>query len=131
MEALLIDISSIPSIVLNNKNSKAFFTSLGLVEKAKEMATNLANRSFSHSLTTIGEISLYYINSANAAYKLIDINLFAYIAIDWYLFDKFYRIMIDTGASQHSTAGYGQLIAYTKDIKYTTIDISKASAIHV
>ena len=39
--------------------------------------------------------------------------------------------MIDTGASKHSTAGYGQFMAYIRDIKYMTINISKAGAIHV
>ena len=131
MEALLIDVPSPPSTVLNNENSEAFFTSLGLVEKAEEMATNLADRSFSHSLTTIGNVSPNHINSANAACEIIDTNPFAYIATDRYSSDKFYGIMIDTGASKHSTAGYGQFMAYTRDIKYTTIDISKAGAIHV
>ncbi len=131
MEALVTNVLSPPSIVPNNKNSKAFFTSLGLVEKAEEMATNLADRSFSHSFITIGNVSPNHISLANAACDMSDTNLFAYIATDQYSFDKFYRIMIDTGASKHSSADYGQLMTYTRDIKDTTIDIAKASAIHV
>ena len=131
MEALIIDIPSPPFTVLNNETFEVFFTLLGLVEKAEKMATNLANRSFSHFFITIGNISPNYINSANAACDTIDINLFAYIATNRYLFDKFYAIMIDTGASKHSIVSYGQFMAYTRDIKYTTIDISKVGAIYV
>ena len=39
--------------------------------------------------------------------------------------------MIDTGASKHSTSGYRQYMAYTREIKDTTIDISKTGAIHI
>ena len=39
--------------------------------------------------------------------------------------------MIDTGAFKHSIAGYGQFMAFTRDIKDTTINISKAGTIHV
>lgn len=88
------------------------------------MAINLANRSFSHSLITIGNVSSNYINSANIAFDTIDKNLFAYIAIDQYLYNKFYRIMIDTGIFKYSIAEYGQFMAYRRDIKYMTIDIS-------
>ena len=131
MEVLIIDVPSPPSTVLNDETFKAFFTLLGLVQKAKEMTTNLADRSFSHSLITIGNVLHNYINSANAACDTIDTNPFAYIATDWYLSDKSYGIMIDIGASKHSTVGYGQFMTYTRDIKYITIDISKAGVIHV
>lgn len=39
--------------------------------------------------------------------------------------------MINTGIFKHSIAGYGQFMAYTRDIKYATINISKTDAIHV
>lgn len=39
--------------------------------------------------------------------------------------------MIDTSASQHFTVGYRQCMAYTRDIKNTTINITKAGAIHI
>lgn len=39
--------------------------------------------------------------------------------------------MINAGVSKHFTRSYKQYIAYTKDIKYTTINISKSSAIYV
>lgn len=39
--------------------------------------------------------------------------------------------MIDTEASKHSTAGYGQYLAYKKDNRNISIDITKAGAINV
>lgn len=39
--------------------------------------------------------------------------------------------MIDITASKHSIVSYEQFMAYTKDIKYTIIDISKISIIYV
>ena len=56
MEALIIDILLSPCTLLNNETSKTFFTLLGLVEKAEKMATNLADRLFSHCLITIGNV---------------------------------------------------------------------------
>lgn len=126
IEALIIDVPSLPSVALNNENSEAFFTLLGFVKKAEEMATTFTNKLFSHSFFTISKIS------PNATYNnTIDSDCFTYIATDQYLSDKFYRIMINTNASKHSTVSYGQYIAYIKDIKNTTIDISKADAIYV
>lgn len=39
--------------------------------------------------------------------------------------------MIDTNAFKYFITGYRQFMAFTKDIKYTTIDISKVGAIYV
>ena len=82
MKALLIDVPSLPSTILNGENFEAFFTLLGLVEKAEEIATNLANRSFSHSLIIIGNVLPNHISSANAACDTINTDPFAYIAIN-------------------------------------------------
>lgn len=106
IKALLIDIPLLPSIVLNNENSKSFFTLLSLVEKAKKIAINLADRSFSHFLIIISKVSPNHINSANAACDIINTDLFAYFATNQYLSDKFYRIIIDTSASKYFTADY-------------------------
>lgn len=38
--------------------------------------------------------------------------------------------MIDVDVSKHSSTGLQQLIAKTSNMQYTTMDISKASAIH-
>lgn len=131
MEVLIINVLSPPSATFNHKNSETFFTLLGLVKKAEEMATNLANRSFSHSLFTISNVLLNYMNSVYPAYDPIDTNLFAYIATNQYLSDKFYQIMINTSASKHSTASYGQLMAYTRNIKNTANDIAKANIVYI
>lgn len=72
-----------------------------------------------------------HVNFANAACKIIDSNFFTYITTNRYLSDKFNKIKIDTSASNHSIAGYGQFMAYTRDFKYMTIDISKVDIIHV
>lgn len=131
IKLLIIDVLSPLSRVLNSKNSKTFFILLGLIEKAEEMATNLTNRSFSHFFITIGNVSPNHINSANTTCDIINTNLFAYITSDWYLSDKFYWVMINTNISKHFTAGYGQFLAYIKNIKDINIDVSKASAIYV
>lgn len=39
--------------------------------------------------------------------------------------------MIDTNILKYSTTDYRQYMAYIRDIKDTTIDITKTSAIHV
>lgn len=52
------------------------------MKKAEEMATSLADRSFSHFLSTIGNVLSNYIDFAYTAYDTIDTNLFPYIAIN-------------------------------------------------
>lgn len=61
----------------------------------------------------------------------MDSDLFSYIITNQYLFDKFYRIIIDTNTSKHYIASYGQYLLYTKDVRNTIIDIAKASAIYI
>jgi hypothetical protein len=60
-----------------------------------------------------------------------DIDSFTYMTIDRYIFEKFYELMIDSGASRTFTAEYGQYLAYHKDNKNNVMDIRKAGAIHV
>lgn len=55
---------------------------------------------------------------------------FSYISTDRYSDEEFHGIMIDTGASKYSTAGYGQCLAY-KRCSGADIDDSKAGTIHV
>lgn len=87
IKALQIDFPSTPFRVYNKKTFDAFFTSIGLVQKAEEMAINLANKSFRHSFITIGNILSNHIIFANAAYEIINTNLFPHITVYWYLFD--------------------------------------------
>lgn len=82
IQVLVIDIPSLPSTNFNDENFETFFTLLGFVEKAKEMAINFTNRLFSHSLITISNALPNHINSTNTACDMSDTNLFAYIATD-------------------------------------------------
>lgn len=98
---MIIDVLSPLFTTLNDENSEAFLISLDFMEKADEMTTNLANRSFSYFLFTISNVSASSIKSANTNYDIINTNSFVYTATDRYLFDEFYEIMIDTRASKH------------------------------
>lgn len=107
IEALVVDVSSSLSILFDDENSETFFASLGLEEKAQKMATTLADKSFSHSLSTIGNILPNLMNFVNATCKTIDSDLFPYIVTDRYSSDKFYGITIDTSVSKHFIVGHG------------------------
>lgn len=131
IEALVIDILLLPSTFFYNQNLKAFFTLLGLVKKAKEMATNLTNRSISHFFITIDNILLTHISSAHTACNISDSNFIIYIAINQYLSNRFYGIMIDINIFKYFTASYREFMTYIKDIKDTIINISKISAIYI
>lgn len=82
-----------------------FTTSFGALDHAEAMTATLFDRSFKHSLGSNSADRLdLYVNS--------DSDPFAYIATERYNSSEFYGIMTDTGASKHSTAGYGQYLAY-------------------
>jgi hypothetical protein len=82
-----------------------FYTSFGQVEQqeAVSMAANLANRAFSHTVMTADETT---------PFPMTDQDPFSYNTTSRYTADNFFGIMIDTGASQRSTAGYGQFVAF-------------------
>lgn len=124
MKTLLIDVPSPPLIVPNNKNSKIFFMLLSFVKQAKKMATIFANRLFNYFLIIIDNILPNHINFANATCNTIQTNLFAYIITDRYLLEKLHGIMIDTNASYYFIVSYEQFMAYTRNIKYTIINIA-------
>jgi hypothetical protein len=99
-----------------------FLTSFGPIPPgiATEVTNNLANRSFVHAI-----ISTDLISSDNA-----DVDPFVYTTVSRYTPDKFYEVVIDTGASKQSTVGYGQYIAYNK-IHDTPIDTTRAGFVNV
>jgi hypothetical protein len=116
LEALILEADSLhddPDLDCNQ-----FVTTFGAID-GRDVLSNLADQSTYHMLTK-------------------DINThgnddpFAYTTgiRDRYTQKEFYGIMIDTGASNWSTAGYGQYLAYKKheDIE---LDESKAGAIKV
>jgi hypothetical protein len=98
-----------------------FTTSFGVLEpeRAFDIMTTLANQSLAHALT-----------STDTTASPSDSDPFVYTTTDRYTSDVFYGIMIDTGASKKSTAGYGQYLAYEKT-HGATIDTDKAGAVHV
>lgn len=111
IEALIIDIPSLPSKVPTNENSEAFFTLLDFIEKAEKMTINFADRLISHSLIIIDNNLLNHINSANSAYSVSDTNPFAYIVTNQYYFDQFYEIMINIDVFKNLKVDYGQFMA--------------------
>jgi hypothetical protein len=98
-----------------------FITSFGVLEpqRAFDITTNLANQSLAHALT-----------HTDTAATATDSDPFMYTTTSRYTSNVFYGIMIDTGASKKSTAGYGQYLAYKK-VHDTTINTTKAGAINV
>ncbi len=93
----MIDISfSSPSnLDQENVNTNTFITPFGTIHQAGAMSEYLANCSFDLAIIT-----------ANPTLTLYESDPFTYIALERYTSDKFYGIMIDTGASKQSTAGY-------------------------
>ena len=114
---------------LSTENSEAFSTSFGPLSHAKVQTTDLANQSFSHSLH--GAAPKPAPKPASDDDRIDDRIPFAYIVTNRYTSNKFFGIMIDMGASIHSTAGYGQFLAYQKYSPDTSIDTSTKGAINV
>ena len=121
-EALMIDIgSSSPSpLDQENLNTDIFITSFGTIHSAQTISTELANRSFDHAIT-----------GSNPGLQHHESDPFTYITSERYNSDEFYGIMIDTGASKRSTAGYGQYLAYKKHVTPIQVNKTKAGAINV
>lgn len=93
IKKLIIDILSPPLVAFNNKIFEIFFTLLSFIKKAKKMTTNVTNKLSGYFFFIIGNILLNYINFANISSEIINK---IYIAINQYLPDKFYKIMINT-----------------------------------
>jgi len=121
MEALMIDIES-PPVSPAQEQTELFLTSFGTIQYggAINTVTDLADRSFTHAITGTNPTACHNDDS----------DPFAYVTTSRYTSDEFYGVMIDTGASKKSTAGYGQYLAYKKTHN-TVIDTSKAGAINV
>ena len=76
-----------------NVNTNTFMTSVGTIHQAETMTAYLANCSFDHAIT-----------EADPALTPHESDPFTYITSKKYTSDKFYGIMIDTGASKRSIA---------------------------
>jgi hypothetical protein len=101
-----------------------------------EIVTKLADRAFIHALTgakpsteaTKGVISPW--TEPGFTTPEAPEPIASYIATTRYTPDKFYGVVIDTGASQKSTAGYNQFLAYGKTYP-TNIDTTRAGQVTV
>jgi hypothetical protein len=126
MEALIIDFDSDDQE--QGPNSEAFLTTFGAFtdDQAFDTTTVLADRSFAHAIapatTPVVPVTIH-----------TDQDPFAYIATpERYTSKEFFGIMIDTGASKKSTAGYGQYLAYKKTTPVdVNIDTTYAGAVNV
>lgn len=101
-----------------DEDAEQFITSFGTLqpEQATNIALKLAERSTLHAIT--GQ------NPATMA----DTDPFTYISTTRYNSTTFYGVMIDTGASQKSTAGYGQYLACKESNRYMCTEMNKATA---
>jgi hypothetical protein len=107
-EALTVDASSVNAGNTSN-DVDHYFALFGQVKQseASSMITELANQAFCHSLTA-EDITMTPADSQ-------DSNPFSYTSTaSRYSADNFLGIMIDTGASKRSTAGYSQYQALQK-----------------
>lgn len=80
------------------------------MEKDKKIAINFVNKFFIHFFITNINISSKNISPVNASCNSIKSNCFAYITINKYFSDNFYKIMIDTNAIKYSIINYKQYI---------------------
>jgi len=90
--------------------------------------TVLADRSFIHSVAPENH------SASTPVTDVIDYeqDLFAYITTERYTPKEFYGVIINTGASKKSTAGYRQYLAYrTTANNNTDIDTMQTGAVNV
>jgi hypothetical protein len=89
-----------PSTLLDEDNqATAYYTSYGEIEldNATAIASELANRAYSHAVTTIDTIiDIFYTKT----------DLFTYNTTLRYTSTKFIGVIINTRASKRSTVGY-------------------------
>ena len=121
IEALILDPEPQLGSPQGPATSSTYLTNFETLPSPQEITASLCNLSLNHALTR--EDSTTISNETEN-------NPYAFITSGRYTNDKFYGIVIDTGASKHSTAGYNQYEALCK-ICHIPIDKSKAGAINV
>ena len=97
-----------PNTLLNKDDqATAYYTSYGEIkpDNATTTASELANRIYSHAVTTI--------NTTTDAFPT-NTDPFAYNTTSYYTSTKFMGIMINTKASKYSTAEYSQFLILQK-----------------
>lgn len=103
---------------------------------ARKLAAELANRSAAHFLSSLfnitGNITAPTDNDDDTALTTISqfsaqiVPEYSFLTESRYSSNTFMGILLDTGASQYSTAGYAQYLAYRKTVKGVVLDQSKA-----
>ncbi|KHJ32289.1 hypothetical protein EV44_g3486 [Erysiphe necator] len=100
----------------DNTSASIFFTSIGSIN-GNIIVQHLANKSFTHALTT----HKYIIDNPSMSSKFLQ---------ERYNSKEFFGIMIDTGAAAQSTAGYGQFLPYQK-LSAVTLNTKTTSEVTV
>lgn len=126
IEALVLEVGTLPA---SKTSDEQYFTSVGYVVNAKVMADCLANKAFEHA--NITEVPRHSEEIGQPNFEKFLYTFTSTSHSNRYNSSNFHGIMIDTGASKISTAGYDQYIACQKFNSYVKIDKSKAGAINV
>jgi hypothetical protein len=118
IEALVLDTEPDPI------DTSSFVTACSTLEpaEANAMITQLADRSTAHAL--IHQVNDDIINPDFEPDFDPDSSKGRYTS------KKFYGILLDSGASARSTAGYGQYLAYVKTFGEKHLDTSTAGSVH-
>ena len=126
MEALIIDFDLDDQ---EQETSETFLTTFGPFtdSEAFNITTVLADRSFIHSIAPEDQYASTPVTDVTDHEQ----DPFAYITTERYTPKEFYGIMIDTGASKKSTAGYGQYLAYKATNDNADIDTTQTGAVNV
>jgi len=93
-----------PNTLLNKDNQAiVYYTLYGKIklDNITAIALELANRAYSHAVTTINTIIDTFLTNTDP---------FAYNTTLYYTFIKFIGIIINTRASKRSIVGYGQFL---------------------
>jgi len=115
-ETLIIDIGSELNSEKESGSSTAYLTAFGELtpDEATSMSAALANKAFSHSLTSEDMTKPTLATDPTPATDHFTTDPFTYTlntSSSRYTSDVFLGIVVDTGASKKSTAGYGQFRA--------------------
>jgi hypothetical protein len=108
--------------------STVFFTLCGLLSDpfATSITADLGNRTCAHQLTTATPVS----TTPNDEIDNI-VDIFTTASPSRYNSTEFFSILIDTGASKHSTAGYEQFQALQRLDKSVTLDKSAHGTVKI
>jgi hypothetical protein len=148
MKALMIDFPSFLSSPEKDENAEAFIITFGPMKNPELITTDLVNRSFSHYLTDFhtsmnDQTTDHLQTSLKKRSPTITVHTdmgntnhdsFAYVMTpDRYTSEKFYGVMIDSGASTKSIADYDQYLAFKnhKIDSFIDLDHTRAGAVNV